>query len=174
MILKKLSLGALLLFGLSAGAHAGLIFSFEFSDASGDKVTGRIFGLLDNTSGQTATSILIDSFTGQVGGEFGTATNDATTWASVTLNSFSVAAGQITFAAFGAQDAIASLGTFCINFVGCIDSTSRLQLQTIPILIRDFGGFGGVTFASVPEPSTGVLLVLGLLGLTIARRRSFS
>lgn len=174
MILKKIALGAILLFGLSGGVQAGLIFGFEFSDASGDKVSGRIFGLLDNTSNQAATSLLIDLFTGQVGGEFGTATNDVTTWAHPAQNLFNVAGGQITAASFAAQDAAASLGTFCINYGACIDSTSRLQLQSAQILIRDFDGFRGVTFTAidVPEPPALVLLVLGLL-FTIANRRRF-
>jgi hypothetical protein len=170
--MKNVLLLSLALLCISPAAHATSIVSFEFSNLAGDQVVGRIFGLVDNANNQAASSILIDSFTGQVGGEFGTATNDVTNWASQIANLFSISAGEITAATFAAQDAAASLGTFCINLPGCISSTSLLQFQSAAILIGNSTGFSGVAFGTlttVPEPASVILLLIGILGLTAVR-----
>ena len=172
--MKNVLLLSLALLCISPTAHATLIVSFEISNSAGDQVVGRIFGLVDNANSQAASSILIDSFTGQLGGEFGTATNDVTNWASQIINLFSVSAGEISAASFGAQDAAASLGTFCINLSGCISHTSLLLLQGVGISIGNSTGFSGVEFGTlttVPEPASVILLLIGILGLSAVRSR---
>jgi hypothetical protein len=120
---------------------------------------------VDDSANQAATSILIDSFTGQTAGVFGTSTNDVLNWSAQFNNSFTVSAGEIVAATFAAQDADIR-GSFCLDRGGCLGDTNVLRLQIPDIRISNADGFAGVTFrniTAVPEPRTVGLIALGLL-----------
>ncbi len=174
--MKTLLITLLALMVLTPAAHANLIFEFGFSDSGGQQVKGRILGLTDNVANQSATNILVDSYTGQVAGVFGASGNDVVQWSTVFRNLFTVTGGQISQAMFAAQDT-ALRGTFCINLPGGIGQTSSLRLQNAGVAISNNAGFGGVQFrniSAVPEPGVVGLLGLGLVGLFLARRRNSS
>ncbi len=55
---------------------------------------------------------------------------------------------------------------------GDFDKDGEVQFSDFVILSENFGQSGGAMAAAVPEPSTALLLAIGLAGLAFCRRRS--
>jgi len=157
-----------------------LDFSFSFSD-SGGTVSGRILGLMDDTSNQAAQQVIIDSYPtppfSNVGGAFG---GEATSWSTVGLNDFSVLGGTITQMGFYAAEGNHKFWLFTAPFFPPDDLNALYQLE------QDNSGDGCldlpcdyvrsidsivVSSANVPEPGVLGLLSLGLMGLGMTKIR---
>lgn len=166
---------------LSAQA-APVDFAFRFDNRTGNTegvVTGRILGLQDNLSGQAATSLVIDSYSG-LGGALEEA--DAVTWSLVHLNAFNVQNGELIGWDFVAQtlNGGASDHFFLSRALGSGSCQNGVCLG--PLLSMDNGATtianGQLTFTSlteqqaVPEPTTLALVGIGALGLLAARRKT--
>jgi PEP-CTERM motif len=179
---KILIAGAAASLALASQAQA-LDFNFSFS-ADPDlavspgvnipgTVTGRIFGLQDNTDGQQATDVEIFSYPVGIQDLPGTPFSVADYAAflngfldnpniGITQNDFDVQNGQITFAIYQIFG-----GYFDMNvqnqFNSMVSPDSRTRVQNL-------GGFGAITFSAAPEPATWGLMLLGFGGLGAVMR----
>ena len=150
-------LGAIALTGWMGVANATLIFDFSW-DSSEGAVTGVIEGLIDSPIEQEALQVTITSLNGiatdldLIGGSQTVFTNEF----EVVNKKLAVAVLTSTGPQFYLQ-----MSTNTANF-----EYSGVQYQSFsaPILNR----------VSVPEPSTVVLLSLGLAGLSFVRYRKQS
>jgi hypothetical protein len=162
---------------LSANAHATDI-NFSFDNVSGNvpgTVSGRIFGLVDNTN-SAATEILITSVPAAIAGgvpptsfsAFGSATSVGQ---YITFNSFTLSGGVVTDAVFQIYG-----GYFDLNLQPAFGDAfyNELLSSDVSLSVQNKNGFAGVTFSSVPEPVSMALLGVGVLGLAAARRRSIA
>lgn len=163
--IASLALAFTLVVGV-APAYA-LNFDFSFTNNSGNvsgTITGEVFGLVDNVTSQ-ATNVVIDSYPAGL-------TLPAAPWdifsapgTTVDFNSFfvlgdDVASGQLILENGVIHlelngDTVNSLRDSAGNFV--TQSPSRNQIVFTP--------------APVPEPVSISLLISGLLGIGLARRR---
>jgi len=151
-----------------------LVFDFSFNNipsaygGAAGSVTGQIFGLVDNASGQAAAHIVILSSGGP-----GTFPIDlGVVGTDIYANDFNVQNGQIVSAQFGQ---IFTMNDYTNNalYLNLYDTYNLLQL---PSNYGNTNGFAGVTFtaeasSSVPEPASDLLLGGGLLFLAWKRRR---
>jgi hypothetical protein len=174
---------------MTPSAHA-LDFSFEFNNVNGNVngvVSGRILGLADNTAGQAASNIFIDSvpaiFSPVGSVPFpGGFTNDVLNWPIFQINTFSVSAGVIT--AYDVRWSTATGGMLLFisdtQFGGQAffgeDTNNNGFASDRLIGSVDLGPPQNLTFRpltnnQIPEPSTILLLGSGLVGLVAWRKR---
>jgi hypothetical protein len=152
-----------------AASQATLLdFTFSFSNTAGNvagTVTGEIFGLTDNATGPTTNITLISYPAG-----LGLPPPSQLVFPIVQVNSFTVTAGEITFATFRAFDAT-QFDELGLN----VDGVANFLLNgATDALLLNNGGFTGTTYTRVqatPEPSSVALLGTGLAALWQFRRR---
>jgi hypothetical protein len=161
-------------------AHAGpLDFTFTFTGTVppgtvAGTVTGEIFGLTDNTTGQAAMNVVVDSAPAGLG----SIPMPFTIFTDPSPNSFTVSNDAITSASFSAIGS-ASTGTFELDInSGIFNAFGNDQHD---LFVRNTSGLAGVTFTPVAVPApllaTGpvaasvTLLATGLATLWPLRRR---
>lgn len=167
-------IAALLMSGWVGVANASLIFDFSFTNSSngGGIVTGEILGLLDNATG-AATSVRV--LTNTLGFGIGEYVSNPV------FNTFTVDSGVLIsfdFLSFGVHSVLP------VNPGGSIRLTDT---AVWPLGIAGLGADGGsvnhasfldsgfaVVQRSVPEPSSLILLSLGIAGLLVSRNRKQS
>lgn len=97
--------------------------------------------------------------------------NFAETMGSVEFLYDGVSVGEVEFAELASlQDDI----HFGDNHANRVDTMDGLQVDAFKEVIIKFGGSGGITnlvLTPIPEPSTALLLSMGLVGLAISRER---
>ncbi|XQW85114.1 hypothetical protein ACOYR1_18640 [Thalassotalea piscium] len=156
----------ILLTGWMGIAQASLIFDFEFSDGT-DTISGEILGLVDNLSGQTASTVLLTSNTTSIGVGIDFAD-------MAYSNIFDVNAGQITSYNFTSSvfDSIYSYhltlhddSTDIFSRFYYIDISGTAAQVTLQ---RDVNPFS-LRVTEVTEPNALMLIILGLAGIRIAR-----
>jgi len=149
-----------------------LTFNFSFSNTTGNTagtVSGTISDLVDNTADQTASQVIITSYPPGLG-TLDSNVSNATGWAGVYNNSFTVTSGNITEASFKAQTGstlsyFLCLGTACgsDNELSFIDNTDYYNSSVHNTANND--GLSGVTFSpasvGVPEPNSILGLIAG-------------
>jgi hypothetical protein len=148
-----------------------LTFDFSFSDDgsfapfnTAGTVTGTITGLTDNTVGEQASHVYIDSYPSALG--LGLATPFDTIGDSLQgFNAFSVSNGQIVDLSYLAQNNTVPYG-LSLNVFGGNSLTGSI-LST-----GDLSGLSGIAFTPVPEPSTWAMMLLGFAGLGFAGYRA--
>jgi hypothetical protein len=148
-------------------AQASLIFDFEFSDGT-STISGEILGLMDNLSGQTASTVRLTSNTSSIG----VGIDFADTAYS---NSFDVNAGQITsynFTSSVIESMVLNYGLVLLDDSSDIYArfyyidSSGVAVQAVEQ--RDVNPFS-LRVTSVTEPHGVMILILGLAGLGISR-----
>jgi len=150
-------------------ANATLIFDFSL-DSNGGKISGQIFGLLDNVQAQSATAVIITEIHGDmvnfdltdgINAEFGT-------------NDFSVSGGELVSFIYQISKVKNNAEIdlhLRFNYHGIPDAfvySNHINKDYITANIRGLYTLSRVT---VPEPSTVILMLLGLAGLSFARYR---
>lgn len=158
---------------------SALNFDFSFSNTWGGvpgTVTGTVFGLTDNASSQTASSIILTSVPvvfdapGDSGhGQFG---DDPTTWPVQTSNSFTVVSDVITEATFYASTDGALSGRVLFNlglnsgyYMKDVDLIGGITLDEIlgSYKATNWEASGSKDTILTPEPSTISLIGLGTM-----------
>jgi hypothetical protein len=174
--MQKFLIAAAMAVCLTPPAHATLNFTFSFVGTPGDgvpgTVTGEIYGLTDNTANQPATDIVITSYPSAL------TYLPSTPWDIFSVpgmyfdvNSFTVSSGQITAASF-LEVWPSNAGLLFLNAEGITGGleTSPIQLSTLDL------GDSPVTYtpltADAPEPASIAVLLSGLFGLGLMRRRA--
>ena len=174
----------------SQNAKAQSLLDFDFYSTGGtvgESMTGRIFGLSDNST-STPSSVALFTINGVTVNTIFSAYN--TIYRNFTVND-----GQITGANFNNQirgtSRIVNGSMVQTAIPGTVYYFENLTLgyagqnhadffpvsgdyQNPPLVYRNNAGFSAVTYtqvASVPEPSALSLLAIGLGGLAMARRR---
>jgi hypothetical protein len=115
-------------------------------------VTGEITGLANNAK-SAATHVYIDTAPSSLAltpPPFDTIGGEST-------NSFTVSGGQITGASYFATDSFTTYA-FGLNNGG----QNSLYSAEIGLITGNSGGFAGVTYTAVPEPSTWAMMVIGV------------
>jgi len=169
----------------ASAAQAALVFSFSIENnvvdpgnAIDGTVTGRIFGLDDDTAGQAATSVVIDSFPAGLGGVVDEA--EVLNWTNVDFNTFDVSGGEITRAIFAATlvtSDLADLDQLCFRTVAngtCSTFLNVFTMDKADTYVANTN-IAGVTFTQyVPIPPTIGLLANGLVLIGWFQRRSLA
>jgi hypothetical protein len=171
---------ALLVTTWVSSANATLIFDFTVTDGSGNTlVTGEILGLKDNATG-AATSVKLSPLYAQTG-----VLDDFKLWNEQEWNSFTVENGILVAGDYKAYDDV---------FIAYADVRFTFQpSQKVFVFDWQFQGgafnemFGYLQInqrvvsappsnpqISVPEPSTVILMSLGIVGLSFSRYRKQS
>jgi hypothetical protein len=156
-------LGVIALTGWMGAANATLIFDFSW-DSDNGKIIGEIYGLSDNGYNLEASGLVLTS----VGGlQVSIDVFNGPLW-DVEYNSFYVFDGKVVGAVF------VSTVSFPDNyfFIDCRDLERDCYVNYIGPGI-DYGddGISVVKRVTVPEPSSVILMLLGLAGLSFARYR---
>ncbi|PKG94520.1 PEP-CTERM sorting domain-containing protein [Paraglaciecola sp. MB-3u-78] len=159
-------LGVIALTGWMGAANATLIFDFSWDSYNGE-IIGEIYGLSDNGVDQAATGIVLTSIDAmQVNIDV---INDPF-WV-VRFNDFDVAGGKITFADFWSQFDDGVNDEYKRNFS---IYTEEPNFDNYIVGNIAYIANGEVAFdnrVTVPEPSSVILMLLGLAGLSFARYR---
>jgi hypothetical protein len=158
-------LGVIALTGWMGAANATLIFDFSW-DSDNGKIIGSIYGLAEDGLNLSATGIVLSSVGGmQVDIDV---INDPS-W-TVYYNFFDVAAGEIlAFDFYSADNIPGNIGTYSVfdlySYTGYVSYNDSLV---------EYFNDSAFTFdnrVTVPEPSSVILMSLGLAGLSFARYR---
>jgi hypothetical protein len=158
-------LGVIALTGWMGAANATLIFDFSWDSDNGE-IIGEIYGLSDNSEGMAATGIVLTSIDGM----------------QVNINVMDVPAWVVRFNDFDVSDGLLKRYEFDSNFynggeniVGKLSLASRGRDYNYLFYEYTFYDLlGEVAFnnrVTVPEPSSVILMLLGLAGLSFARYR---
>jgi len=159
--------------GASLPAHAGLNFDFSITNTLGNvsgTVTGEIFGLSDNTADQAATDIEILTYptgiTGLPAAPFDIFGFPNTT---ITSNEFTVSGGVIT-----AMDFVDyyphAIGQLDLDYNG-LYFLSNSSVTGYVTTVQSGFTITPASTSDLPEPASIVLLLSGLFGLRMIRRR---
>jgi hypothetical protein len=158
-------LGVIALTGWMGAANATLIFDFSWDSDNGE-IIGEIYGLSDNGESMAATGIVLTSIDGM----------------QVNINVMDVPSWLVEYNDFDVSDGLMEKYEFeAILDSGAIEGR-RFSLHS---RITDWNFFydgainyelrrGEVSFnnrVTVPEPSSVILMLLGLAGLSFARYR---
>jgi hypothetical protein len=185
--MNKLWFAATVIIAVVASApvySATLTFDFSFTSAPWGTVTGEIDGLLDNTTGEAATAVYIDSDPFMLGTVCTEPCNVTSTPWSVLSNVFTVASGSITAADLSTQlyesisygfalDTTTSPPTFTFGILGSLGADVTSSTATFTLVS---GGGGSCSISEVcvtPLPAALPLFGTGLgaIGLFGWRRR---
>jgi hypothetical protein len=154
-------LGVIALTGWMGAANAALIFDFSW-DSDNGKIIGEIYGLTDNGDNLSATGIVLSSIDAmQVNIDV---MNDP--YWSVVFNDFDVAYGRIVNAHI-----------FTYFYDGTTNRDFEIRTDRSYAKLNDgHREYSTEEFAfdnrvTVPEPSSVILMLLGLAGLSFARYR---
>lgn len=110
-MMRLMKSGMIAIVSLAAMAlqtQASVTFDFSFTNTEGNvsgTVTGQIFGLMDNSTGP-ATDVVIDSYPANMGDSIGIVSVNPNTWSYINSNTFTVANGVLTGAAYYALDVV--------------------------------------------------------------------
>ena len=160
-------LGVIALTGWMGAANAALIFDFSW-DSDNGKIIGEIYGLSDNGDNLEASGLVLTSVGGmQVSIDVFNDPNWLTDY-----NTFDVSEGFITNFNFlssyrtdGVGSVVRVLDIFSfLGFVSYTEGGVRYYSEE----------FAFVNRVTVPEPSSVILMLLGLAGLSFARYRKQS
>jgi hypothetical protein len=160
-------LGVIALTGWMGAANATLIFDFSWNSSNGT-VTGEVLGLADNATGQQASGVLITSLNGITSAP-SVDIFDSAIW-DIFFNTFDVSGGQVVawdFEAYviGFGNGMLKLTDF--DHLAFQDrNTGVVYVDPSLTLVNPF-----VKRVTVPEPSSVILMLLGLAGLSFARYR---
>ena len=156
-------LGVIALTGWMGAANAALIFDFSWNSDNG-KINGEIYGLSDNGYNLEASGLVLTS----VGGlQVSIDVFNGPLW-DVEFNSFDVFDGEVMRVEF--VSAVSFPDKYF--FIDCRFLDLDCYVNYIGPGI-DYGGTGisVVKRVTVPEPSSVILMLLGLAGLSFARYR---
>ena len=157
---KLLILAAILVAGVAANAAT---FKWQAGNIAGTDNTGKL------ASGTEATlwAVLLDQGV-QTGNPIEVTTQSLT------------AAGTINYASI-ASDAVSSANGELYDFYFTIESDGKLFTSTVKsgvgvqataTTVLSFGTQAAQTWTAVPEPTSGLLMLLGMAGLALRRRRA--
>ncbi len=156
-------LGVIALTGWMGAANAALIFDFSWDSGNG-KIIGEIYGLSDNGDNLEASGLVLTS----VGGlQVSIDVFDDPFW-SVVNNTFNVVDKTIVEYDFLARRGVGGGLTHLSLYLFNRYNIHYCDGRTCYINAEDFSFVNRVT---VPEPSSVILMLLGLAGLSFARYR---
>jgi hypothetical protein len=158
-------LGVIALTGWMGAANATLIFDFSWDSDNGE-IIGEIYGLSDNGENLTATGIVLTSIDAM---QVKINVIDDPFW-TVFRNNFDVANGIISGYEFDSRRVspayVTLYGAFRLSGVYSADNYFDDEYT---IFRRGVVAFNNRV--TVPEPSSVILMLLGLAGLSFARYR---
>jgi hypothetical protein len=169
-LIIAVAISAIVLSGAYAKADD---FTFSFTNTTGNvsgTVTGEILGLTDNTTGP-ATHVIIESYPALFDSYFGLPPLDATSWATVSADTFTESSGVITAADFSASYSTTLSGNndlldFSLDTSGF--SYMSASITSVPPPPSPPPSFFDVytditpTTSPVPEPGTISLALVGI------------
>jgi hypothetical protein len=159
-------LGVIALTGWMGAANATLIFDFSWDSDNGE-IIGEIYGLSDNGESMAATGIVLTSIDGM---QVNINVMDVPSWI-VEYNDFDVSDGFITN-----FDFLSSHSDIYGQETMSFDIFSEEGYVIYEDGVDDYYAekFAFVNRVTVPEPSSVILMLLGLAGLSFARYRKQS
>jgi hypothetical protein len=150
---------------VAAPAHAvNLLFSFDNTVGNvNGTVSGELFGLTDNAT-SSATAVELLSYP-----DVGLPTPPVIGFPPFSQNSLTLVNGDVTGGVFQWINA----GVFLdINVSSAVNGVNELFNTNNGEFVRNLDGLSGVSFSvATPEPSTWALMLVGFVGLAVARYR---
>jgi hypothetical protein len=157
-------LGVIALTGWMGAANATLIFDFSWDSDNGE-IIGEIYGLSDNGESMAATGIVLTSIDGM----------------QVNINVMDVPSWIVEYNDFDVSGGLMERYDFEAIFKYDEDKIARFSISSLHSFWNSFSDgltfydvLGEVAFnnrVTVPEPSSVILMLLGLAGLSFARYR---